>query len=1165
MAPTKPKGLQDQYKMKSDKEHVLDNPDTYIGGVEPTEMILPIAYKDEEGNVKIKEEQIVSNPGLYKLLDEGLVNCRDHAVRMETAIKNGASTCYPVTKIEMEVTEDGKISLLNDGNGIDVAMHPEHNIWIPELVFGHLRTSTNYDKSEKKIVGGKNGFGFKLVLIWSTWGQIETVDSVRGLKYTQTFRDNLSVIEKPSVTKCRSKPYTKVSFLPDYARLQMSSGLTDQMRSLFMRRIYDVAAVTDKSVRVKYNGDLIGVKTFQNYVDLYLGPKEAAPRAYESANERWEYAVALTQKDEYAQVSFVNGIFTAKGGKHVEYITNQIVKKLVALIKKKKKVDVKPATVKEQLMVFVRCDIENPSFDSQTKEFLSTPVVKFGSQCTVSDKFVEKVAKMGVLDTACALTQVKDSQMEKKTDGSKSRTIRGIPKLIDANWAGTDKAGQCTLILCEGDSAKAGIVSGLSREDRDTMGVYPMRGKMLNVRGEAAKRIAENKEIAEIKRILGLESGKKYTETTIKTALRYGNILFMTDQDLDGVHIKGLGINLFQSLWASLTKVLGFIGFMNTPILKATKGKQSMSFYSEGEYEKWKEATDSKGWTVKYYKGLGTSTGKEFREYLESKRVVTLSHGGSDCDDSIDMVFNKKRAEDRKDWLMQYNKDNFLDTEKTEITYNEFVDRELIHFSKYDCDRSIPNMMDGLKTSQRKILYSAFKKGLDKEIKVAQFSGYVSENSGYHHGESSLNGAIVGMAQNFVGSNNINLLQPNGQFGTRLQGGKDSASERYIFTQLSPVTRSLFVKSDEAILEYKDDDGTQVEPFHYAPVIPTILVNGSRGIGTGFSTEIPSYNPIDIINYVRQKLEHPEMTGEIEFTPYYDGFKGSIEQIPDQSGKFVVKGRFEKINERQVRVTELPIGTWTDDFKQHLESLIQPVAPAKGPKPKPLLRDYTDMSTDQHVDIVISFGVGVLSKLMTEKHTYGCNGVEKTLKLYTTISTGNMHVFNDREQLRKYERPQQIIDDFFTVRHSLYAKRREHQLEMLRSEVRHISNKALYINLLLTDAIDLRKKKAHEVEEMLEKNNLDRDDSGNYKYLTRMPMDSVTEENVEKLMLLKGNKEVELSELESSDATTLWLADLNAFAEAYKSHKEQLKITRESEESTSKGSKKKTRRPKLKI
>ena len=268
---------------------------------------------------------------------------------METAIKNGASAAYPVTKIEMDITDDGKISLLNDGNGIDVAMHPEHNIWIPELVFGHLRTSTNYDKSEKKIVGGKNGFGFKLVLIWSTWGQIETVDSVRGLKYTQTFRDNLNVIEKPSVTKCRSKPYTKVTFLPDYARLQMSSGLTDQMRSLFMRRIYDVAAVTDKSVKVKYNGDLIGVKTFQNYVDLYLGPKEAAPRAYENANERWEYAVALTQKDEYAQVSFVNGIFTAKGGKHVEYVTNQIVKKLVALIKKKKKVDVKPATVKEQL------------------------------------------------------------------------------------------------------------------------------------------------------------------------------------------------------------------------------------------------------------------------------------------------------------------------------------------------------------------------------------------------------------------------------------------------------------------------------------------------------------------------------------------------------------------------------------------------------------------------------------------------------------------------------------------------------------------------------------------------------------------------------------------------------------------------------------------------
>ena len=335
--------------------------------------------------------------------------------------------------------------------------------------------------------------------------------------------------------------------------------------------------------------------------------------------------------------------------------------------------------------------------------------------------------------------------------------------------------------------------------------------------------------------------------------LRYGRVIFMTDQDLDGSHIKGLGINLFQSEWPELSMIHGFIGFMNTPILRATKGKEIKLFYNDGQYNEWKQDQQlSKGFAIKYYKGLGTSTSKEFKEYFKEKKFVTFDHLGKSSDDSIDKVFNKKRANDRKDWLGDYDGSLYLDTDKSSVGYEEFIDREMIHFSKYDNDRSIPNMMDGLKMSLRKILYAAFKRNLTKEIKVAQFSGYVSEHSGYHHGEASLNGAIVGMAQNFVGSNNINLLRPNGQFGTRLAGGKDSASERYIFTQLENITRKLFNPADDKILDYRDDDGDIVEPTYYAPIIPMILVNGALGIGTGFSTHILCYNPSDIITALKQ-------------------------------------------------------------------------------------------------------------------------------------------------------------------------------------------------------------------------------------------------------------------------------------------------------------------------
>ena len=843
-----------------------------------------------------------------------------------------------------------------------------------------------------------------------------------------------------------------------------------------------------------------------------------------------------TPTNEFIQVSFVNGIHTAKGGKHVEYILNQITRKLVEYIEKKKKVKVNPNSIKEQLFLFIRCDIENPAFDSQTKDFMNTPSSKFGSKCDVSDKFIEKVAKMGVMDAACAITEVKENKAAKKTDGVKSKSIRGIPKLTDANWAGTDKSKDCLIIFCEGDSAKAGIISGLSSDDRNSIGVYPMKGKILNVRGESVKKISENKEISEIKKILGLETGKKYTSIEdVYKNLRYGRVLFMTDQDLDGSHIKGLGINLFQSEWPSLSEIPGFIGFMNTPILKAKKGTVELNFYNDGEYEAWKDENDTKGWKVKYYKGLGTSTGKEFKEYFENKKMVGFNHSGKESGDAIDMVFNKKRADDRKDWLKYYDRDAYLDTSKINVSYEEFINKELIHFSKYDCDRSIPNLMDGLKISLRKILFASFKKNLTTEIKVAQFSGYVSEHSGYHHGEASLNAAIVGMAQNFVGSNNINLLLPNGQFGTRLQGGKDSASERYIFTQLNKITRAIFHANDDNILNYLNDDGLSVEPVFYAPIIPMILVNGSKGIGTGFSTDIMCYNPLDIISYLKSKLS--STTSDISFIPYYEGFKGRITKISDE--KFLIKGVYEKIGADKIKVTELPVGYWTEDFKELLESLIEPVPGKDGKKVPALVKDFDDVSKDTNVDFTITFAKGKLDELEKAHGDHSCNGVEKLLKLYTTNTTTNMHLFDAKDNLKKYENVSSIIDDYYETRLKMYQTRKDFMINALEQERILLSNKAKYIQENLDGSIDLRKKTKAQVIKLLEDKDYDKiENDDEYKYLTKMPMDSVTEENVEKLRRDKGNKDTELETIKGTTINQMWTTEIDKFGDLYVEYKE---------------------------
>ena len=1125
-----------QYQQKTDKQHILDNPDTYIGSVENIDATLWTTTEGSTDGTNLVLRTIEYNPGLYKLFDEGIVNARDHVVRMNQSKETDRKL---VTYIAVDIAEDGLITITNDGNGIDIAKHPENGLWIPEMIFGHLRTSTNYNKDEKRIVGGKNGFGFKLVLIWSTYGYIETVDHKRGLKYTQEFNQNLDIIGEPKIAKSSmTKPYTKVAFRPDYARLGLA-GLTGDMISVLKKRVYDIAAVTDhstKKIKVLFNGLQIPIKNFQGYIDSYIGPTSESKRVYESTDERWEYAVALSPTHEFMAISFVNGICTHKGGKHVEYITNQLVRKLTEYIEKKKKIKVNGSAIKEQLILFLRCDIENPSFDSQTKDYMNTPSNKFGSSCSISDGFVEKVAKMGVMDLACSLTEVKESKAAKKTDGSKTKTIRGIANLLDANMSGTVDSRRCILILCEGLSAMSGIVSGLSSEDRNWIGIYPLKGKLLNVRGEQTKKIAENKEIGDIKKILGLETGRSYDSMAdVEKNLRYGKVMFMTDQDLDGSHIKGLCINLFHSEWASLVKIPGFISFMNTPILRAKKGQQVKLFYNDGEYLEWKDSlgpTGIHGWTIKYFKGLGTSTAAEFKEYFANKKIVDFVYSSEYTDDSIDKVFNKKRPDDRKVWLEQYDKTRFLNTGKPQVAYEEFIDQEMIHFSTYDCARSIPNMVDGLKTSLRKILFCAFKRRLTTEVKVAQFSGYVSEHSAYHHGEASLNGAIVNMAQNFVGSNNIALLEPLGQFGTRLQGGDDSASERYIFTQLNILTRAIFPEVDDQILNFLDDDGTPVEPEYYIPIIPFSLVNGISGIGTGFSCSIPSFHPTQLVNYLVGKLRGVPIS--TEFAPYYEGFKGSVKKI--ESHKFLIKGLYEKVAEDKIRITELPVGTWTMPYITMLEEYADGSVDKQGKKIAPVIKDFTNLSTEVAIDITVTFPKGKLAELEAANSNGDINGLEKLLKLSTTVSTTNMHMFDADRKLHKYESVEEIIDAFMTIRLEAYKKRKEAQLIQLRKVYQKLSNRARYIQESLTGAIDLRKKKADEVTQLLEGLAFDKIE-GDYKYLIKMPMDSVTEENVAHIITETENIALEIAELEKTAIEAIWMRELDHFDREYESYR----------------------------
>ncbi len=1163
------KNTTQDFKKYTHVEHVLKIPDTYIGS---TEMTTENHWVYHESEGKMIKESVTFCPGEYKIFDELLVNALDQYVRIQQKIKSGDSDLLPVKNIKVSFnTDDNSITVYNDGEGISTELHPSEGIHIPELIFGNLLTSGNYDK-KNKVTGGKNGYGGKLANIFSSHFILETVDHWNQKKYIQHFRNNMSEKDKPKITSCKNKPYTKITYYPDFAKFnQKSERLTPDILKLITKRTYDAAAITGSGVNVYLNDKKLECKSFEKYVGLFL---QDAPRLYQEVNDRWAICVAINPLQQFDQVSFVNGITTYQGGKHVDYITNQVTKKLAEYIQKKKKVAVKTSYIKENLFVFIRCLINDPSFNSQVKENLTTNVSKFGSKCELDDKYIDKLAKLGLMDLAISLSAFKENKDLKKTDGKKRTTLRGIPKLDDANLAGGPKSQECTLILTEGDSAKSLAISGLSIIGRDKYGVFPLKGKVLNVKGDDKnlnKKIMENSEITNLKKIIGLQQDKKYQDTS---ELRYGSVMLLTDQDEDGSHIKGLLFNLFQSLWPELFRMNYFTKSMLTPLVKVThnKTKKIQSFYNLSDYENWKQETENgKGYGIKYYKGLGTSTPKEAKDYFRDLKIVNYVFEDQKSDAAIELAFNKKLADSRKKWLASYNRNSVLDYKNMNVTHNDFINRELKHFSNSDNRRSIPSMIDGLKVSQRKILYCAFKKKLKSEIRVAQFAGYVSENGGYHHGEASLQGAIVNMAQDFVGSNNINLLEPIGQFGSRIMGGSDSAQPRYIHTKIPDIIPHIFPPEDNHVLEYINDDGQMVEPTHYVPIIPMILVNGGEGIGTGWSTFVPSYNPEEVIDnimtlltltknksFTRQSLDEINLP---ELKPWYRGFTGEIVKVKEQS--FLTYGKYEVKNKSQLQITELPIRSWTDKYKEFLESLI---IDSKEKSKKQCLRNYSSQSSDTQVSFTLSLTSDKVSSLVESpvKNSEGQNKVEQTFKLTSKVNTSNMVLYDVEGNLKKYQNANQILKDYFMVRHQLYEVRKKYQLEALEKELLILNARVRFILEFISGKIVIAKKTKKDLIQQLVKGNYphltftpehlkkmsveDIMSNNGYDYLIKMPIYNLTQERIEELNQDKDQKTETYQTLKSKTIEDLWHGELKSLQKEYQKFLKQ-KAQNQSEDS----------------
>ena len=1464
------------YDKLTQREHVLLRPDTYIGTTDITNINTWI-YKD---NI-ITKQDIIYNPGLFKIYDEILINARDASINDKTC--NIISIRYN--------QEENYISIFNNGNdGIPILKHEKYDCLIPTMIFGELLTSSSYDDSIQRTTGSRNGIGSKACNIFSKKFIVEIENHKDKKKFTQTWENNMLTVNEPIVVKLPASvknSSVRITFYPDCEKFHMEDGLDDYHYSLFYKRALDIAGTTDSKVKLSFNDIKINITDFKSYIKMY---DMSNTLYYDAGTENWNVGVMLNSDKNGECISFVNGINTYTDGTHCNHVADSIIKPILVELKKKdKNFKLTTQSIKDNFIFFINSTIINPSFSSQTKETLTTKVENFGSKYTPNPDFIAKIIKCGIVKQLLELSKLKEQNILKKTDGKKQTKISGIPKLEDANKAGTKEGYKCTLILTEGDSAKSTAMAGVSVVGRDYYGVFPLKGKLLNVRDATIKQMTDNEEIKSLKTIIGLKQTEVYDNID---KLRYGHIMILTDQDsvsgdtplllkdnkgdiviknieditytffnstddkynmcsikeygicdykvwtdvgwtniknvmrhkvskqmyrvltnsgcvdvtedhsllnesgdkitpidcikgtrllhsfplfdridlkytldqsdtlhnlsyrnesipklnnivnisideayvmglflaegeckinewmctetnsikkhyswyisnynkfvidkcyniliniygsifniieldkkyrividdniktsyiidnyrelfyssqykyinskllnakreirkhlymgfceskglnyvtqtchcdvnskltsqciyflckslgynvllnhngeqndiysisvsnnthhidqntikkiislntkkdfyvydletenhhfqagigsmivhnTDGSHIKGLIINMFHSLWPSLIKNFDdFIQTLLTPIVVATKGKQKLQFYNLSDYDIWKSNDISKGFKTKYYKGLGTSTGVEAKEYFTNinTKVVSFWYENETNDADIELAFSKTKTDNRKEWLKNYDKDNIIKTTEKKVTYSDFIHKELIHFSNEDLSRSIPSIIDGLKISQRKILYGSFLRGLDKdEIKVAQLAGFVSDKACYHHGEMSLNLAIVGMAQNFVGSNNINILAPNGQFGTRLLGGKDFASSRYIWTKFEDITSIIFNSNDNPVLTHQTDDGIPIEPEFYVPIIPMILVNGSEGIGTGFSTKLPPFNPIDIINNIKNILNDKEL---FDIYPYWNKFTGTVIKVDNNN--YEINGTY-KIENNKVIITELPVGTWTTNYKEFLEKLLDDKKKSSG------ILSYIDNNTDEKIYFEIFFSDGFLAE--------NVDNIAKLLHLTKKYSTNNMHLFNKDNVITKYDNVKDIIKEYYEVRLNTYDKRKQHQLSVLKHYLDLLSYKAKFILMVVNEELIINKQKRDDIEKKLEEHAFPKlgksfdDDATSYDYLLSMPIYNLTEEKIADLLNQKNNKEIEYDNLFKKDIKNIWLDELHELEKKY--------------------------------
>lgn len=1191
-------------------DHILKRPNMYFGKFEETTSVKQLFDLTTQ---QIISKKVKYSPSVLKLFDEAITNSTDNIQRSKT---------NPTTKIWIEIT-DNYILIKNNGKSLSLQQQINpidgKNYYTPELAFGYTYTSSNYNDEEERLANGMNGIGIKLANIYSKQFEIEIVN--KNQKYQQIFKNNMSEKTIPKITKANEEESVQIKFYPDFEKLKCSVGKIDEvMKKILIKRIFDSTLFpVDIYLKTAETNDFIGFPrlTFQEYFNktfLFESGKSINQQELLIRNTKLCQVILFPFRGGKI-VSLINNIITENNGNHVKYVLDKIIE-----IFEQKKLKFTKTQIESNICLYINLNVDKPTFTSQSKDNFSGKIDS--NSKTLFNRLAQEI---------CQSKTFLDLLQNKKITNENKKIKKQKPifeKLTEANLAGTSESLNCTLFVTEGDSATGMVQQCFSSLGHDYYGIYTLGGKPLNIRKQTdISKQMNNRVIRELLTTLGVEYHKDYRKPENLKNLRYGKLVCVKDADTDGSAIMMLVCNIIDVVSPSLLEMNNFFYEFITPQIKLTfdvlpnsvveihsvkeiqvtrnnktelqlireskkipSGKNVITtFNNKAEFNNFMNFNRSKLQVkeINYYKGLAAISTEDaldywtnYSEYLipfiyDNQAKVTLNNtfsGENSC-----IIW-------RKQLVQNTTEDTYCVRIKSGTDITQYCYYDYAPYAREDCERTIPNSYDGLKPVQRKILYSLLihSPSSEKFKKVFQIATQASLDGNYHHGDQSINEATCGMMQNYLGANNIPLVSGSGQIGTRFANGKDHGATRYIEGCLSKISRTLFPKVDDQLLKQNVEDEVLVEPKFYIPILPLVLINGTNGVGVGFSTYIPNHSWEDclrnlIILLTRIKSDNPNLNRlllnhNLEISPSYPGFKGTIlfnevENSYETYGisKFinpltykhnkkdsfwkttkVYNSEFPELNYdfAFIEISEIPI-----DPKISMNGIIEELKSLQiqrneNKKKQEPIKITSAVFNKNNLDIFVDYQDNSYNgnELQEEKISLilkiknngklSLNSVPEIIKLSSSLSMRNMMLYSLKDgnlMLRKFNTIKEIFNEFFVIRFEYYRKRKDRLIFLKEEEIKYLSNKIRFLKEITVDKIlDIHKYSNQELNSYLLKNKYDTKDKS-YKYLTSIPIGLCTKTEYEKLLVALQKKQEELEELKKKLLKDFWLEDLEIF------------------------------------